>query len=195
MSLSINPVNWSPDTKKNVSTVGILAIAGGGAKYINTATKNKTYAWNQAINNPLKKFVKSETKFFGSDMLKDIAGKIAKTSSRQKLIGALVVGTLGTVMGLREHFSKEKGKEIPKKLDNKFIKAQDKQIDIRGNEIRTKDKQIEAQNNEIANLEARLAIADSEIKSYKQTLEDIDKAAEKLGVEKDLAKELLKENS
>lgn len=165
MALSINPTKWSPDTKKNTATVGVLGLAGYGANYIQKTAKYNSYNWNSAINKPLKafaksgeffgskllknvaaeiaeksakvaesgreffgskilrnaaagiaeksaKFAKSEKEFFGSKFLKNAAAEIAKKSARQKLLAGLAVVTIGTVMGIREHFSKQKGEKI-----------------------------------------------------------------------------------
>ena len=180
MSLSMNPVNWSPNTKKNVATVGVLALAGGSAKIINNKTKNKTYAWNQAINKPLKKFIKSETKFAGSELLKDVANKIVKASARQKILGVLTAGTLGAVMILRDHFSKENGKEMLKP-----------DIEMRDAQIKARDIRIQQKNDKISKLEADLMVKDSEIAGLNKSIDAIDKAAEKLGVDKDLAQEIV----
>lgn len=182
MSLSINPTKWSPDTKKNATTLGVVTLAGVGAKYITKATKGKSYKWNTQINKPLKQFVKSEKTFFGSEFLKNIADKISKSSGRQKLLTTLAVATLATVMGVREHFSKQKGKESLKS----DLQTKDKQIEARNN-------YISKQNDRISYLEADLMAKDSEINGLNKTLEAVDNAAEKLGVDKDLAQELQKQ--
>lgn len=111
MSISINPIHWSNGTKKNVSTVGIIAGAAAGAKAIHTATFNKSYAWNTSINKGLKQFANSAKEFPGAKYVKDIAGIIAKTSGRQKLLAAVGVAAFGTILAVRDHFSKKQGRE------------------------------------------------------------------------------------
>lgn len=109
MSISINPLNWSYGTKKNVSTVGIIAGAAAGAKAINKATFNKSYTWNTTINKTLKQFVSSGKDFKGAKYVKGMAEQIAKTSGRQKLLVAVGIAAFGTILAVRDHFSKKQG--------------------------------------------------------------------------------------
>lgn len=233
MSMSINPTKWSPDTKKNTATVGVLGLAGAGANYIQKKATYNSYNWNSAINKPLKalansekeffgsKFLKkaaakiaekstkfvesgreffgskilrnaaagiaeksaklanSEKEFFGSKFLKNTAAKIAKKSARQKLLFGLAAVTIGTVMGIREHFSKQKGEKI---ATDKFSKK-----------IEAKNKKLQAKDRLMNRLEVEVGLQDDKIKNYEDTIDKLEAAAEKLGVAEDLANELKKQ--
>jgi len=206
MSLTMNPVNWSPNTKKNVATAGTIAATFIGAKAINNVAKGKSYVWNNNINKILKNFAKSKKDFFGATGLKDIAGKLSKTSGRQKMLGGFLLGAIGAGVAIREHFAKKqvadaKQAEFDKEIKNydSLINLQSKKIDELNNAIDYKDSQIEnrdacinKQNKKITDLEAEIMIKDSDIKGFNKTIEVVEKAAENLGVDKALADEMEK---
>ena len=201
MSVTFNPVHWSNNTKKNSATIGTVALAGAGANLISKTTKGKSFSWNTAINNQLKNFVKSDKTFFGSDLLKEIAGKISKTSTRQKALTALAVGTLALVMGIREHFAKENGKESLKpelKAKDIYIAKQNAKIANLQADLKDLDNEINElnamRNAEIVELHNDLNTKKDVINGYKTTIKEITQAAKNIGVEKDLANEMQKLN-
>ena len=168
-------LNSSPKTKKNVATVSLVGLASAGAIGISKSTFGKSFKWNTAINKTLKGFAKSSKEFFGAEPLKKFAGKLAKTTARQKLLGALAIGTVATVMAVREHFSKKEGVENQKKLDAVKVR-----------------KINNAYNDKIDKLETDILLKDADITALNSTIEAIDKAADKIGVSDALAKELIK---
>ena len=197
--------NMSNKAKKNITTGLIIGGAAAGAKQISKATFGKSFVWNTKMNKALKNFVKNaklpekltglatKTKVggfinkvatSGLDFAKNIAGKLAKTTGRQKLLGALAVGTIALVMAAREHFSKKEGADAQKATDAKITQnALNTANKINFKELQKKDAIIDA-------LKLDNELKDVEITSQKDTIDRIEKAAEKLGVANDLEKEL-----
>ena len=144
-------VNMSNNAKKNIATVSLLGVAGAGAAAISKNTFGRSFAWNTATNKFLNKVAQNVANFAeknsilgmfsktkagkvvgkvvqtvankGAGLVQEVAGKLAKTSGRQKLLGALAMGTIATVMGVREHFSKKEGADDQKAVDSKKVKT------------------------------------------------------------------------
>ena len=202
MSISINTniKSWSNNTKQNSLTAGTIVLSGVCANLISKSTNGKNYNWNTSINNSLENFVKSDKNFFGSNTLKSIAKNISKTTSKQKIIGTLALGTLSIVMGIREHFSKEKGKEILKpalkmkdlqiKNAKKTIADQNDFIEQMKSDLITKNDIIEGYRQELKEFSEISKNKDSIIQGYKKTLAEVGAAAKKLNVYEDLKQEL-----
>jgi SMC interacting uncharacterized protein involved in chromosome segregation len=177
-----NKTNASPKTKKNVATVALAGLAAAGAISISEKTFGKSFAWNTKINKVFKDFAKSSKEFIGAEPLKKFAGKIAKTTARQKLLGALAVGTLATIMAVREHFSKKEGAEAQKKIDSAKV----------GDLKKAYNKKLSEKDNQIDKLESDIMLKDADISALNSTIEAVDKAADKLGVGEAIAKEITK---
>lgn len=216
-SAVIDKSKMNPNQKKTSATIAGTILGGVGLSMVNHAAKGKSFVWNSKMNKGLKnvatkmgEFVKNNTianymnkitknnklgetagKFIqkvansGANGIKDIATKVAKTSGRQKLLAAVTVGTLALVMAAREHFSKEAGAESQKADDKKIMGGI-----IKANNI-INEKKLEAKDMKIAELETQLEIKENENKALYQTIEKADKAAEKIGVDKQLAAEIL----
>ena len=85
----------------------VLLGYAASAKAINSSLKGKRFGWNTAINNATKKLVANTGEFFGSNVLKDTATKLARTSGRQKLLAATTLLALGSFVKVSEHFAKK----------------------------------------------------------------------------------------
>lgn len=205
-----NQLNFSDKTKKNVATVSLLGLAGVGAKAISKNTFGKSFAWNTKINNTLKSFAKNVANFAeknsiaamfsktkagkvvgnaiqtvankGAGLVQEVASQLSKTTGRQKLLGALALGTLATVMAVREHYAKKDGENTQKSED-----AQ--KAAILKNAYQNK---LDAKNDKIFKLEADAQIKDAEIKALRKTIADVEKAAENIGVDRQMEAEMHK---
>lgn len=217
-TIGIDKSKMTPNQKKTSATIAGAVLGGVGIGIVNDVAKGKSFVWNTNLNKGLKKvaakaadFVKNSpikkyagkitqnnsaaTKIggfiqkianSGAEGIKNIATKVAKTSGRQKLLAAVAAGTLALVMAAREHYSKEAGAEAQKADDKKSMEAAIKLNNIINN------KKLEAKDEKITELETKLEMKNAENEALYQTIDKADKAAEKLGVDKQLAEEMIK---
>ena len=208
----------TPKEKKTSASIAGAMLGGIGAYMITDATKGKSFVWNSKINKGLKNVAAKAGEFvknspianyiakisknsklgetvgkslqsfanFGAEILKNVSTKVAKTSGRQKLLAGLAVGTLALIMAAREHYSKQEGAETQKASDKKIYSGALKAINTMN------DKKLEAKDFEIEELKTQLEIKKAENEELYKTIEKADKAAEKLGVDKELADEMTK---
>lgn len=213
-TIGIDKSKMTPNQKKTSATIAGAILGGVGVGIVNDVAKGKSFVWNTNINKGLKKVAAKAADFVknspikkyagkmtqnnptaskiggfiqniansGAEGIKNIATKVAKTSGRQKLLAAVAVGTLGLIMAAREHYSKEAGATAQKADDKAALKL--------NNVIN--DKKLEAKDIKIAELETKLDMKKAENEALYKTIEKADKAAEKLGVDKQLAEEMIK---